>query len=429
MFQFDRIPDSPARARAPEPPASAGFVLVGVVIMVLALTILGLSLFSLSSYEAQFMNRSLDEQQALQSAIGGIDRARFALAVAPESLAEVKKYLPYENVIYARATQLQGAVLDSMSVLIGGGNDINLTVTAEYHHVRRTVSGNYRADHPDNYYKRLLTIGAGGIELNPVVNGHLVDPPGTVVLGLGGPADSVWEFQATSPWTSRAKTNGSSYGINHRSVSTPSIDTWVTNHTWTNIPYNSAGYMLTSPPGQVGFLTTNNLASTEFSSRSRLTTLTVNVNGRVVWYLPRGLRADLAAEIKGNPATSCLVIVAHNGEDLDSHLYGAIWFFAGVTSQIPLILVSDENVKLEQFNAPGEGTELDNLSIFAHYLLLTGPTTDPSFNTAGNLMRLTYGSPSVMDALIDDLMTVDALPNSVSPIRFPLRQGSWHVTE
>ena len=33
----------------------SGFVLIGVVIFVLALTIIGISLFSLSSYEAQFL--------------------------------------------------------------------------------------------------------------------------------------------------------------------------------------------------------------------------------------------------------------------------------------------------------------------------------------------------------------------------------------
>ena len=40
------------------PGEASGFVLVGVVMIALALTILGLSLFSLSGYESQFLDRS-----------------------------------------------------------------------------------------------------------------------------------------------------------------------------------------------------------------------------------------------------------------------------------------------------------------------------------------------------------------------------------
>jgi hypothetical protein len=67
---------SPETCRVQSPEDDRGFVIVGVVMFVLALTILGLSLFSLSSYESQFLNRSLAREQAcgLQHPFGGVDR-------------------------------------------------------------------------------------------------------------------------------------------------------------------------------------------------------------------------------------------------------------------------------------------------------------------------------------------------------------------
>src|SRR5436309_4094894 len=98
-----------------------GFVLVGVVMLVLALTILGLSLFSLSSFESQFLGRSLDGACAFHAANGGLDRARFALA-ATESLQSVRAGLP-EHVVSTTAFQEQepGDTLTTGQVLWGGG--------------------------------------------------------------------------------------------------------------------------------------------------------------------------------------------------------------------------------------------------------------------------------------------------------------------
>src|SRR5205823_14579082 len=91
-----------------------GFVLVGVVMLVLALTILGLSLFALSSYEAQFFNQSLFEQQAYQSALGGQQRALYALTVQGEQLENAHTALS-ENIQWAYATQWRAHGTDSTS--------------------------------------------------------------------------------------------------------------------------------------------------------------------------------------------------------------------------------------------------------------------------------------------------------------------------
>ncbi len=59
------------KALTPATRPERGFVLVAVVMFVLALTILGFSLYGLSSYEGQFLSRSLATQQSLYRAEGG----------------------------------------------------------------------------------------------------------------------------------------------------------------------------------------------------------------------------------------------------------------------------------------------------------------------------------------------------------------------
>jgi len=94
------MPRRPIRSEA------SGFVLVGVVMFVLALVILGLSLFSLSSYEGQFVERTKESDAAFYAASSGIEHAKFALARS-ESLGLVSASLfPTPDVVYARAQRL-----------------------------------------------------------------------------------------------------------------------------------------------------------------------------------------------------------------------------------------------------------------------------------------------------------------------------------
>src|SRR5258705_342375 len=81
---------------------------------ILALTILGLSLFALSSYEGQYMNRSLDSDQALYTAESGIEHAKFVLA-RKGRLEDVGSgpYFP-SGVVYVSAHRTDGVDPDSV---------------------------------------------------------------------------------------------------------------------------------------------------------------------------------------------------------------------------------------------------------------------------------------------------------------------------
>ena len=120
--------------------SSQGFVLVGVVMLVLALTILGLSLFSLSSYEAQFLRQTRDSEQSFVSALGGLERAK-CLLDATDNLGSVKASMPgIENVTAAVAIQDPfGGGPDSTGAVDWDGANILIQVRTSYRGQQRIV--------------------------------------------------------------------------------------------------------------------------------------------------------------------------------------------------------------------------------------------------------------------------------------------------
>lgn len=403
-----------------------GFVLIGVVMMVLALTILGLSLFSLSSYEAQFMNRSLDERQALQYAMGGLARARFALTVTPQNLSNVKQNLPLEYVTYARAAQLKGPPpADTSGLVVGGGKDVEITVEANYHGVRRRVTGFYLPVVNANYYKRVITAGASGIQV-----AQTEGPSGTPCKYSVVLSDSIWQNSADFSWQSWDSPMSTSGAIQH-SAPTPSAGSFIAGNfaAATTRPFNTTPYSLLGPTGSVSYWYTDNPTPIPgnlmaFSTYNASAT-DVYVSGWAVWMLPRGIRVDGQLHIHGNPATDCLVIVARNGQDRNSGggPPTAIWFFGGFISDIPVVLVSDGIVDIEHAGQLGGQSQANNISIFADRVVLAGPS-----EASGNLMQLSYGA-GVMDPLIEQLMAAGALPNAVSNQPFALHPGTWRVLQ
>jgi hypothetical protein len=140
-------------------PGESGFVLIGVVIFVLALTIIGISLFSLSIYEAQFLQRSIDREQAFQSAAGcGLERARFVLTLPGDMLDSVQTSLPPGVV---RTVAIQGE--DSTGAVDWGINadSVLIRVTAGRVGTQRVVEAYFRPVLTSNYYSSLITVSEG----------------------------------------------------------------------------------------------------------------------------------------------------------------------------------------------------------------------------------------------------------------------------
>ena len=433
---------SAARLRRPEP----GFVLVGVVIIVLALTILGLSLFSLSSYEAQFMQRSLDRQQALQSALGGLDRARYALIAKNQTLDQVKVGLPIDSVFYTRAMQFNGAVMDSAGAVDWGGNDIHVESAATVNGITRWAAGDFVPHQTVNWYSRVMTLASVSASFQV----HLDPDPLTGLPTRVRPslADSIWQRDFDTSWISLVLGMVLGNVVPNVPVPVPNASGFIAVHDLAHgaqpVLVGGASYTLHAPEGGPPAYWYTDLppaSPARFSfydvDHSVATNHQIHVTGRAIWCLPRGVRFDKAVEVfsDGDPTKECLVIVASNGDDGQNpgaiprpfDDLGAIWFFSGLIShQVPVILVSDGIVKIEAMGDIGAISDVAHLSIFASQAFAKGPTLG-----AGHYMSLTYGNRVAMQAQLDFLFSFGALPNSSAPnsTQLSLRPGTWRVTQ
>ena len=106
---------------------ASGFILVGVVMFVLALTILGLSLFTLSSYEAQSLTVSHARQQSLYDAESGIEMVKSLIMAPPNRrLASAAAAVGSYRVVSAVAMQHRlGGAWDSVGTVSSDSTSVN----------------------------------------------------------------------------------------------------------------------------------------------------------------------------------------------------------------------------------------------------------------------------------------------------------------
>jgi hypothetical protein len=435
----------------PPHPSEQGFLIVGVVIFVLALTIIGLSLFSLSSFEAQFLGTSTKEAQAFYAATGGIERAMNVLGDT-DSLQSVTAALPLEHVIYARARYWNAteAEWESTGVVPWSGDPpVEIRVVAEYMGARRVVEATYRAHKFDDVYANLVTTPT----VLRVLNLSTAPPPpyadantrtyvtGRVVSGID---DDTWtlmtpswlglpreyEYDPTTPGPA-----ASEFIALHSPAPEP---TPVLNST-----YVFGGIPLL--PGYKFFKGGESYPGTQtvpgFAFYNEVTSIALDIPllspGRAIWLLEGGGHFWGHVNVTGPPG-STLIIVATQGSNTDiSSLYPplpntGLWFQGGISSDIPLILVSDGTIAIDHYNANAEtNTDVDYLSMFAGGVLLKGPR-------AGYHLRILHLPSALVPPLTDldilgPLYENNLLPNSPvsgTSATFTLEPGTWReVTE
>lgn len=413
-----------------EPCDARGFVLVGVVMLVLALTILGLSLFSLSSYESQFLRASLDRRQAFDCAQGGLERAKYVLAVSG-LLERVGELPPVENVIEADAMQVQHGDSLHAGSIDWNGDDVLIRITAGYRGARRTVEARFQPQGARSYYKRLITV-VNSITVNIDESGALPEPVNArdSTVDLTGGFWQPVQTAADTSWTD----NVYSYlpkGILDRGVPVPDVTSFIAAHQSGALPATLSGpsprtLQLTGSTGDIGYFYSID-AGPNYSLQDP-GSVRIEVDGPVVWLLDRGVRIELPVIVERAGATPnpCLVIVAgRNGRDTED-LDAGIWFWGGLTSHdVPVILVSDGGVRNEQVNTPLILTSVPALSMYGRSVYLTGPDNSAPGSPH---MTLAYGG-SAMSALIDFLAQHDALPNTSAAMgALALRPGTWRET-
>ena len=440
-----------------------GFVLVGVVMFVLALTILGLSLFALSSYEGQFMNRSYDSDQAFYTAQSGIEHAKFVLARGGR-LEDVGTSLFPSGVVYASAHLVDGTDPDSIGAF-PQQDSVELRVMANVNGERRMLAARFRSFTGPGLYKNLMRAsdslmteadGADSVagSANYSLQGDVYD---------GGMAGGGWLNNVQLPWPNRIpaaspEPDVQSFFDDHYATATDAVIPDL----GAKVPYSLTTLagpppLVSGQPPQVRFYRTENsdLKNSQNSLRFEQYQFNVdagvreiNVNGWVVWMLKNGFHSDPLLKVTGNNAPigpglpgDCLVIVAGISSDPDGppypgigHLHGFGFDFSsgiqsvrtpGLQTTVPVILVTNGWVFNEQFFPPSNQSaeSVPYLSIFAHGISLWGPYKKQKFMTLDHDTSQGYDDPK---GLIDQLIDQDALPNAdAGRMKFKAVAGTW----
>ncbi|HUK63109.1 MAG TPA: hypothetical protein VLV15_07245, partial [Dongiaceae bacterium] len=276
----------------------AGFLLVGVVMFVLALTILGISLYSLSSYEMSFQMQSRNSGAALYRAQGGLVMVQALLSMPPYRLSSASSAETHGGIVYALATQRRNdGSIDSLGS-VNWGDTVTVTVIADDGDQSRTLRASYRPKPRVDPYTRLFTVSGNGF-------GVLDVPPSA------GGLDRVGAYRigdaSSDGWFNSADTTAMVADLqwDHRSpfrlgnVSPPDVGSFYADHAsavdpgaWTPAGANflmslgqgagTTSYYLSSAAGDYSFL----------GPASGSAYGTIRITGTVVWMFPRGFESN-----------------------------------------------------------------------------------------------------------------------------------------
>jgi hypothetical protein len=414
----------PAAAR---PPAAreAGFVLVGVVVVTLVLTILGISLFSLGSFEAQTAIRSQHEQAAFYAAVGGLERAKFAL-MRGDSLVSVKRFLPRQGVTYARA--MQGT--DSTGkVRWNPDSTVTLRVLGVDGNARKLLEARFKPVPGTGLYKHLYT-SYGGVTVKP--------SPGTADTVRWYKTEligNVWQNSPDTTWSKRAKL-GSHAVYRIGDVPFPSLDAFFADHEGAAEPVspgNSHNYELDADknaPHSWKYYKTSDGTFTPYGGSLNGYTLddtthkkpgssypSIRVTGKSVWMFEHGVRftEQLLIQASATQDTPAVVIVAKQSQDPANPGVG-IWFRGAMSDNgggnyCPVVLVSDGKVIIEHGNGTVDNSSMPYLNVYAREIEVMGPTPNNRNNNALSHGHILAASEDVDQGVINRIASLGLLPN------------------
>ena len=436
------------RPALPHPaPDERGFILVGVVTFMLALTILGLSLFALSSYEGQFFAASAAREQSLQNSESGMELVKVLLAAKDSKLEDAHRAEGQMGVTSAMAYQWRSDVpsdttsvgpvnWDSTMVQDPSHVGVVIVVEAKSGGVDRTLQARFVPGVAENPYQRLLVAGTG-----VSVDSHN-SPSDPTVLELSG---GVWQPVASGADTSWTDHVHWLVGrpIERGTPPAPLVHDFVQQH-WPSAEdpndafnHDNNSYSLTlngatdsptffrSPtsPTKEGEIDDYQHAAYSFYVGAELD---VSVKGIAVWVIPKGVcfrhRVTVDA-VDSNPST--LVIVAEPSVDDPADGNRGIWFMGGlkIREKVNVYLVSQGDISLVHRSDHGKSNDAKTASIVAGGRIeIGGPDSSEEFT-------LNY-DPSLMDVVSDQLLALGALPPVVggTGANFVALKKSWLET-
>ena len=393
-----------------------GFVIIGVVMFVLALTILGLSLFNLSSYEAQFLGRSHRSTQTLYDAMNGLEWARMVLG-RERKLQAVDGTQPAWSTRPANVVSVEAWQGANSNGNINFTNGVPIRIRAladDLRGERRMVEMQYGPIVPDLLYRHVidsysfvrLIAMRGADTLRTVVDGQVRLNENTYPL---------WQTQAWPPLPPPPIVGG---------VPQPQVASFIAAHPV--LPANvindsNAGVYFLTATEDVSYFLTPESASGEYSmyddSPPYDQPIDIYVTGTCVWMFPRGVRFNRPIRVLGTGADRLIIVAGPFGQsDIPfppkstggTYIEG-IWLFSGIRSDVvPVVLVSSAQIVISRGQLTTFSASANAISIFGQSVYLEGPST-PSSQSALNLQGLVHTVD--MDAVIDELIFRGALPN------------------
>jgi hypothetical protein len=370
-----------------------GFVLVGVVMMVLALTIIGVSLYSLSSYEAQFFGRSRFERQALYSASGGVELVKVLLVTpigSPPQLRLSNAKRAEGRVIgrdtLLRAVAWQDSPLDSTGP-IDSSQPVHIHVSASVNGATRTVIASFIPHQPDLPYWRLFTSSA-----------PILLAPSLARLRADGGAWHPVQNSSDSAWIGGLQSS-SRIALTASAPPVASIANFMTDHypapgspdsariTYSAFPPPYATITLTMDAGSAS-------ASGFYRSRSDMWTVSqsllpifsyftdanthIFVRGTAVWILPKGIYCIgefVVDRLVAGEEANLVIVAGPNGAPVPNPLAGA-WFSKGISTpndNVNVFVVSSGSVLISDASISPINIEARRLSVLGQDVVLSGP--------------------------------------------------------
>ncbi len=404
---------------------SGGFILVGVVMFMLALTILGLSLFSLSSYEGQFFYSSVSREQSLHNSESGMELVKALLSARDARLEHAQFAVGQFGITRVLAYQSTGPNPSDTTSRgpVNWNKELVLLVSGRAGSEVRTVESRFTPSETKNPYRNLVTCGLGFQYDNSNGGSQTVWMNGRVWQHIQWPSDAAWTSAVR--WENGAP-------IDSTTPPVPLADDFVD----ANLPGatdltgavqvggsggsgNSYSLRISNTTGAPRFYTLSTPHEVaERSSDPELNwygcffdgRLTLSVKGTCVLVVPDG--ACFAREVTivpdGNGATGSLVIVAKANQDQRGHENRGIWFEGALihqNSNIKVFLVSQGDVAITHDHNSGNPHETRALSVVCGGdFELMGPS-------ASQVFKMYYGSGAAnQDATADALLAAGALP-------------------
>jgi hypothetical protein len=406
------------------PADEGGFVLVGAVMIVLALTILGLSLFSLSSFESQFLKRSVDQERAFSAAAGAMERVKFSLLKGGR-LEHSWFGFPDGVVDSARAWQWKAGVMVENGPIDAGA--VHVRVHARVGEAVQTVSGIFTMNTVDNTYRRLITTsGSVTVTVGAARPANMLRLEGVVYErspGSGWPAllappapDSIRHSQA---WIEDPDVQ-SAFDAHLATATDATLGVVGGNPEWT---FDAVGQQ----PGyfRVPADLIYNNPGPNFSFVYSGGLFELRVRGPVVWLLPKGFRAfsEMTVNRISGGTDDCLVMIAGVNTDPDPAFFDqGIVLPNGIHNpdDVPIILITPGQIIL--WRGPDSSPRvLDYLTTYSG-----------GINLAGSLypydLLHPIGHPNDQPTgLVDRLLEWGALPggSASTSSQLQLVSGSW----